>query len=478
MKRFIAVFLVLCLMVVLVACETTNQPNDTANGENSSTGQPSDNNSSQTEVTLTAFEKLFHERLYCVQAENELYGYINISGEYVVLPIYSEANKFANGLAAVKDPQTELWGYIDADGNYAIEPQFKDAYSFSDNGLAAVCDNSTWMWGYIDKSGKYVIDPQYTEVNSFIDDRAFICFERGMWTMIDENGKVVGDHVFNKIYDFSEGIAVVDLNGLYGYIDKSGEYVLEPYAEDLSSFKNGRAFRKDYGGGYAMIDTSMNSLTEYIYDLGSVSGSSDNGKGYVAWKDGYCLVDVFGESGLSGVFLDEYGKELAGKDKAFVALDDFSDGLAAASYGSRDILVGYIDTNGNWVIEPQFARAGQFYNGVSAVSVYVDGTYMETYRIIDSKGNCIADLSDQNYFNVSMGQKRDLISVSPWISETAYKSGYMDYAGNMVIEPIYDVGNAFSADMSYAKVQYNGLWGMIDKDGNWLVEAKFLKLVG
>ncbi len=41
----------------------------------------------------------------------------------------------------------ELWGYIDITGEYVIEPQFMSAYEFQDNGLAAVMDNVTGLWG-------------------------------------------------------------------------------------------------------------------------------------------------------------------------------------------------------------------------------------------------------------------------------------------------------------------------------------------
>ncbi len=481
MKRLIALLLVLCLMVALVACGTTNQSNDATNSENTSTEQPSDNNSSQTEVALNSFEKLFHDRLYCVQAENELYGYIDISGEYVVRPIYPKANKFDNGLAAVKDPQTGLWGYIDATGDCVIDTQFKEAEAFADSGLAAVLDSDSSLWGFIDKSGKYVIDPQYPEVKDFNTlGLAFAANFDGSWMLIDKKGQQIGSHIYSNVNYFSEGLAVVEVNGLYGYIDETGEYVLEPCAVGLSSFRNARAFRQDQNGNCAMIDKDMNCLTEYLYAKpGELTTSVNLKGGHIEWSEGYCLLlNTVNQN--SHIYLDMQGKELAANGTAYYGVADFSEGYAPAAYaqtgGTMEGFSGYIDTNGNWKIEPKFAYAGDFYNGIAVVTVFEDGTYNAQYLMIDTSGNQIADLSD--FYNI-YEDKRDLLRAAKWIEEGVIgKLGYIDYTGALVIDAIYDNCGAFAEDMSFARVQYNGLWGMIDKEGNWLIEAKFLKLVG
>ncbi len=486
MRKLLTLFLILCLMLSLAACGAKQQNGgDTTNlpSSNTTTEQSGDQQE-QPETNLTAFEKLFHERLYCVQAENGLYGYIDISGNYVVEPIFAEAAPFQNGLAKVTDTNTQLCGYIDATGNYAIEPKFQKGLSFSDNGLAAVLDASASMWGYIDQSGNYVIDPVYPEAKSFDDEGcAFVADFGGGWTMIDEKGRQIGTNTFSHIYDFSEDLAVVEANGMFGYINRSGEYVLEPCATDLTAFKNGRAFRSD-GGGYAMIDKDMNLLTDAIYDLGNIATTGTNSKGYAKWSEGYCLVEVMGASGLSGVFLDENGNELAATGAGFIGLGDFSDGLAGACREPNDTLVGYIDINGNWVIEPQFVVAGSFYNGTAGAGAFDEGTYVQNNYIIDKTGAPIASFLGAEYYTIGIGDTRELMRVAPLVSEDSFKMGYMDRTGKLVIDAIFDWENIFTnssifvTDMSYARVQYNGLWGMIDRNGNWLIEAKFLKLVG
>ena len=48
--------------------------------------------------------------------------------------------------------------------------------------------------------------------------------------------------------------------------------------------------------------------------------------------------------------------------------------------------------------------------------------------------------------------------------------------GSVAIDFVYDLSTGFSADGSYAFVQYEGLWGAIDTDGNWLIPAKFKEM--
>lgn len=69
--------------------------------------------------------------------KNELYGYIDKNGEFIIEAKFLFINKFIDGLAAVVDPETNLWGYIDKTGQYIISPKFVFASDFSD-GLAQV----------------------------------------------------------------------------------------------------------------------------------------------------------------------------------------------------------------------------------------------------------------------------------------------------------------------------------------------------
>lgn len=107
--------------------------------------------------------------------------------------------------------------------------------------------------------------------------------------------------------------------------------------------------------------------------------------------------------------------------------------LEAEDKNCRQKLWGYADTSGNFVIPPQFTDAEAFASNGLAVA-----------RPFDTK-NCGKDV----YFNSSI-------------------KGYIDSRGQWVIPPQYEEAFPF-LDNGLAAAEYNGKWGMIDRQGNWVL---------
>ena len=142
--------------------------------------------------------------LFCVACQNDdnsgrfpvcvdgKWGYIDTTGAIVIKPKFDNASRFSEDLASVKIDGK--YGYIDKRGRFIINPQFEAAGVFSE-GLASVTRLSDGKAGYINMKGEYVIEPQF-------DDVAGI---------------------------FVEGLAAVKIGDLYGYIDKTGKFVINQY---------------------------------------------------------------------------------------------------------------------------------------------------------------------------------------------------------------------------------------------------------
>ena len=62
--------------------------------------------------------------------------------------------------------ENDEWGYVDRSGEWVIEPQFSNAYDFQD-GIARVYEASDGSYGYIDSNGKWIIEPQYLDAGDF-----------------------------------------------------------------------------------------------------------------------------------------------------------------------------------------------------------------------------------------------------------------------------------------------------------------------
>ena len=85
--------------------------------------------------------------------DNNLWGFVDEEGKWVIKPKFRDAEDFSEGFAAVK--LDGKWGYIKSDGKWLVEPRFYDAGPF-EYGIAAVEDDDFYV---IDKTGKRALAP-------------------------------------------------------------------------------------------------------------------------------------------------------------------------------------------------------------------------------------------------------------------------------------------------------------------------------
>jgi hypothetical protein len=181
--------------------------------------------------------------------------YIDTQGKFVVEPQFSYAQPFSEGLAAVRDASGR-YGYIDHTGKYVITPQFDEAFAFSE-GFAGVGVSN--LFGYIDKRGAFIIKPQYRSAaaHGFAEGLVWIEVD-GKWGCVNEKGEtVIGFKLTGPGY-FSEGLAPAvaltnsrdlpaEFPGYMGYIDQTGAFVIAPQFSLAWNFSAGLA-RVDVGG--------------------------------------------------------------------------------------------------------------------------------------------------------------------------------------------------------------------------------------
>lgn len=151
------------------------------------------------------------------------FTFIDASGRVISAARFDGAKAFSEGLAPVK--VGSLWGYINRGGAMAISPQFDDAMSFSD-GVAAVRQGG--FYGYIDKSGVLVIQAQFKQASDFHEGFAYVGGREAGYSYIDHNGKQAFRGSFADATNFYHGLAHVQLSGSFqsgrfAYIDTSGK---------------------------------------------------------------------------------------------------------------------------------------------------------------------------------------------------------------------------------------------------------------
>jgi hypothetical protein len=192
------------------------------------------------------------------------YSHIRIGSEIktnIIEQGFDDAGFFSEGLAAVKTG--EKWGYIDKKSRFVINPQFDYANDFSDS-LALV--KISEKYGYINKHGIYVINPQFdyggrikhipsfkelviiqnrkSNNNGFVEGLSVVAVNDGeilKFGYINKSGKFIINPQFDNAGNFIEGLAAVKVNGKWGYIDKTGEFVINPTFDLVNDFYEGLA---------------------------------------------------------------------------------------------------------------------------------------------------------------------------------------------------------------------------------------------
>lgn len=193
------------------------------------------------------------------------YGYINASGKIVINPQFKLSSDFREGLAAAQQ-DNQLYGYIDKKGTWVIQPQYDYAFNFED-GIACVRTKAqgapdwTSLSGYIDRSGKFVVAPKFFDARPFAEGLAYArpaqvpgggtSFSGAPLPSPDNRGGGYIDKTGNFViqprpelgqaYDFSEGLAQVQTQGGFGYIDKTGKIVIPPQFSGAEPFSGGLA---------------------------------------------------------------------------------------------------------------------------------------------------------------------------------------------------------------------------------------------
>jgi len=404
-----------------------------------------------------------------------------------VYTIYTPAQGMALCVVSSK------YGFLDMKGNEAIITKYDNAYGFESIGLAKVAkkipgSTYSYYYGYVDKKGNEVIPIKYENLGGF------------------SNGLLIAkDPETNR----------------YGYLDKTGKWIIKP------TYLDGLGFDALGGAWVKMTDGKWHYINMVGKDFGTFNETTYknfNVDGYAVWEN----------SDYPYVMVDKTGKIITRIDDCD-GIYNFSEGTAGYKCKSNS-LYGFIDMNGNKIISCGYSGFTGFVDGVSKVNKTVNGKYKQGY--INIKGEIIlpieydtvrayrngwglikkngdyffvdktANLKEpprkyDNLYEFRSGYALGIISGSNNTPNTYYyinrdlkeefnitaKEGYLFWDDVAVIkrDKDYELLNKkgevfktltgietlkFSTDGMLA-VRQNGKWGYIDNKGETIVQAKY-----
>lgn len=281
----------------------------------------------------------FYDGLASVK-KNDKWGFISINGESVIdfeydldyndeTHFFSWDARFQNGLSMVC--KEGKFGIINKNGDVMIPIEYdliEDDYGFEfliEHEIIRVQKNG--LWGLSDINGNLLTECMFSEIQDFHDGYAF-CKENDseLYSIINMSGEITAQNLdiapeyyyfrdghrdgwrrFTYNTYFSNGLAAVQVDGKWGYINASGKFVIEPWLDE--PIKDGIPLCKN--------------LPITNFDLYSLQGARDfNQYGFakVYWDDAWNIIYKKGY-----LMLNESWNKIVESEKYFICENDNRD---------------------------------------------------------------------------------------------------------------------------------------------------------
>ena len=232
------------------------------------------------------------------------------------------------------------------------------------------------LYGYIDSVGNRIIEPAFLWVSTFHNGLAM--------AVVDTIYLEVPDSMAFEVGEMDTIINVYRMYAKYGYIDRSGEFVIEPKFTSYVNMPNIGFVVKDMDNcSNALYRHSFRNKRAMFYDTTTWKNGYIDTKGDIVIKPKYYYSEPFSQG--KAVVRDNVGERLYLKEWCVTA---------------SKLRCAYIDTIGNAITDFKFEKLSTF-NGRCGIGSYKEvfktssddnGSFTEHNYIIDKEGNLGKDL--------------------------------------------------------------------------------------
>ncbi len=446
----------------------------------------------------TPISDIFVDQLYPIcgkvkiegEGRQQRCGYINREGKIIIGLKYGQARPFHEGVAWVnKYPFTGVCGrsayrLIDHTGLSAHNREYYEVEDFR-NGVTFAQDGRQRM--FVNKEGATVLDlmdgPPSCEFNPLRPDEMPPRIEKG------SSEFSVGDL---KVQDLRNSLQSnrQDNEMVLQKLGLTADTVKTVSEDDLVKALNAILPTRDFYSNIA-VDSYKSFLDNEMRNILNKAQANDTAltdQDYKRLNRGL-LEAIYPETIFPLIFHEieqrfvearrrEYSFDENG-DVIFHELEGtfgryYSEGLVQYTDSSQKI--GYVDKDDFVVIEPQFVKAGDFHEGLAAVSTgekQQDNKRFIQYGYINRNGEMVIEEQFSSAFNFSEGVAR--VTFGKLLHGYRHHWAFIDKTGKILFEwpdLFHDVSDFHEG---LAKVRMGSFYGYIDKIGEFVIGAQFDK---
>ena len=267
-------------------------------------------------------------------------------------------------------------------------------------------NDRTGKWGFVfDKHN--IIKYKYDDAGEFSSGLARVELN-GLWGYIDKTGNEIIPFVYDVAYNFNEDLAKIGINGKYGFINPTGMEVIPPKYGDAGDFTDGIAM-VFLNGKYGYIDKTGKEVVPLNYD---VIGNFSDGLARVKLNDKYGYTGKDGKVVIPLIY-----------DEA----DDFVNGYAQVRLAERS---GKIDTNEIFTVQSMkislMEAIKNKYVHFSAHGSGIESSHIKVENVTDMKLHLI--ISAGTFLSAHSSSYQSMVLTSP--KDIVLDSGKI-YEGNV-----------------------------------------------
>ena len=344
---------------------------------------------------------------YRIIVKDSLFGATNVDGEIIKQCAYNGAFDAGCNYLALK--KNDKWGFIDITGKDITQYKYEHIYTFNDTTFIAQYNG---YFGESDYNQNILIPFKYDEIYHSWDDACPVTFVKSgeFYGMYNSKKEQVLECEYGLMLPNSEGFITIK-KGAQSYKDvrkalveaESGKIVIPFDYMDMGHFSEGLVGAQNLEGKWGYLDKTGKMVLPFIYED---AGDFSEGLAAVYKRSGEYANTMFGRrEKLKCGYIDKTGNTVIPfnfQQCYSITMNEFHNGLAVQGVSSRNVyaqVFGYIDKTGEWVIRPKFDDAENFEKGIAQVVIN------DQYGYINTKGEqiipCEYDKYGGSFFNDS-----------------------------------------------------------------------------
>lgn len=199
--------------------------------------------------------------------KNELWGFVNEDFNTIIKVEYNDAIELIP-CKKYKLRKDNLWGYVSFDGKGGLK-----FTAFRYNEIIQLHDELSIVrkgnkYGVIDDNYQELLPVEYDEIDDYLYNNKLKLRVRDKWGWAYYDGThhyTLSPFIYEEIEDYTDGLALVKKNGMYGFINENWDEVIPFVYEEAFPFLDGISSVK-HNEKWGVIDTNGDTLIPFEYE--------------------------------------------------------------------------------------------------------------------------------------------------------------------------------------------------------------------